>query len=64
VADVRSERLVRKVVDAREAGVPLLAAVGAREAASDQITLRRRDGDQDAMAVDAAIAALRDQAFR
>ncbi len=45
VADVRSERLVRKVVDAREAGVPLLAAVGAREAASDQITLRRRDGD-------------------
>jgi threonyl-tRNA synthetase len=30
VADVRPERLARKVVDAREAGVPLLAAVGAR----------------------------------
>ena len=64
VSDVRSERLARKVVDAREAGVPLLAAVGAREAASDQVTLRRRDGAQEALAVDAAIAALRAEAFR
>lgn len=64
VPDVRPERLARKVVDAREAGIPLLAAVGAREAAGDQITLRRRDGVQEAMTVEAAIAALREEAFR
>ena len=64
VADVRPERLARKVVDAREAGIPLLAAVGAREAVSDQITLRRREGTQEALTVAAAIAALRDAAFR
>lgn len=64
VPDVRPERLARKVVDAREAGIPLLAAVGAREAAGDQITLRRRDGVQEAMTVETAIAALREEAFR
>ena len=64
VADVRSERLARKVVDARAAGIPLLAAVGAREAASDQVTLRKRDGAQEAMTVDAAIVALHAEAFR
>jgi len=64
VADVRPERLARKVVDAREAGIPLLAAVGAREAGGDQVTLRRRDGAQEVMTVEAAIAALRDEAFR
>ena len=64
VADVRSARLARKVVDAREAGIPLLAAVGAREAASDQVTLRQRDGVQEATTVDAAIVALRAEAFR
>ncbi|MCG8692896.1 MAG: threonine--tRNA ligase, partial [Minwuiales bacterium] len=37
--DTRKARLPRKIVDAREAGIPLLAAVGAREAEAGTVAL-------------------------
>ncbi|MEM7445014.1 MAG: threonine--tRNA ligase [Pseudomonadota bacterium] len=63
-ADTRAERLSRKIVDAREAGTPILMAVGNREQASDQVAIRQRDGHQESQTVDEAIAALRGEAFR
>jgi len=41
VADVREESLSRKVIDARRLGIPVLAAVGPREAAAGTLALRR-----------------------
>jgi len=64
VADIRPERLAKKIVDAREAGIPLLMAVGAREANDGTVSLRRRDGTQIVMAVADAVTALRVEAFR
>jgi threonyl-tRNA synthetase len=58
VADTRPERLARKIVDARRNGIPVLAAVGAKEAASGSVALRWRDGRQASMAVGAAATAL------
>ncbi len=62
--DTRKARLPRKIVDAREAGIPLLAAVGAREAAAGTVALRGADGDSEVLAVDAAIDRLAPEAFR
>ena len=64
VADTRPERLSRKVVDAREAGIPLLMAVGKREAAEGSVALRRRDGRQEVLGLAEAAAKLRAEAFR
>ncbi len=60
--DVRAERLGRKIVDARAAGVPIMLAVGAREAEAGTVALRRRDGAQEVMAVAEAAARLRAEA--
>jgi len=49
--DLRPERLGRKIVDAREAGIPIVLAVGAREAAAGTVALRRRDGAQAEMTI-------------
>jgi threonyl-tRNA synthetase len=49
--DLRAERLGRKIVDARESGIPIMLAVGAREAAAGTVALRRRDGTQQVMAI-------------
>jgi len=62
--DIRAERLPRKIVDARESGIPVLIAVGAREAKDGTVSLRYRDGRQDVLPLAAAIEALRPEAFR
>ncbi len=64
VADTRGERLSRKIMDAREAGIPILMAVGKREEADGTVSLRRRDGEQEVLSVEEAPAALRSEAFR
>ena len=62
--DIRAERLPRKIVEARENGIPLLLAVGAREAKDGTVSLRYRDGRQSVLPLVAAIEALRPEAFR
>ena len=51
-------------MDAREAGIPLLMAVGRREEAEGKVTLRRRDGRQEVMALAEAVRTLKAEAFR
>jgi threonyl-tRNA synthetase len=60
--DVRAERLGRKIVDAREAGIPVVLAVGAREAEAGTVALRRRDGAQSVVAIAEAVRLLRAEA--
>ncbi len=62
--DRRPVRLARKIVDARVQGIPLLLALGAREAAAETVNLRRRDGAQQTLPLAAVAAALRAEAFR
>ena len=62
--DVRPIRLPRKIVDAHAAGIPLLAAVGAREAKSDSVALRGAGADNEVIAIDVALDRLRPDAFR
>jgi threonyl-tRNA synthetase len=61
--DIRPERLSRKIVDAREAGIPVLIVVGAREAQAETVSLRRNDGEQTALPLAEAIERLRPGAF-
>jgi len=60
--DDRAERLPRKIVDARERGIPLFLAAGALEAESGTVSLRRRDGSQSSHALAEAVALLRAEA--
>ncbi len=46
VLDDRRETLSRKIAEARAAGTPVVAIVGAQEAAEGAVTLRRRNGAQ------------------
>ena len=62
--DLRPERLSRKIVDARESGIPVLVAVGSKEEQAGSVALRYRDGRQSSLALPEAIAALRPEAFR
>jgi threonyl-tRNA synthetase len=62
--DRRPERLSRKILDARAAGIPLLLALGAREQAAESVSLRRRDGRQESLPLAAVADALRAEAFR
>lgn len=64
VADTRGERLSRKIMDAREAGIPILMAVGKREEADGTVSLRQRDGEQQVLRLEDAVAALQPEAFR
>lgn len=64
LADVRAERLSRKIVDARETGIPILMAVGDREVSSDGVSIRRYTGEQESRSVQDAIAILQAEAFR
>ena len=64
VTDTSGERLSRKIMDAREAGIPILMAVGKREEADGTISMRRHDGAQDVLSIEAAIAALKPVGFR
>jgi threonyl-tRNA synthetase len=56
--DARPERLARKIVEARELAVPVLAAVGAREERAGTVSLRRRDGSQAVLPLGEAAARL------
>lgn len=49
------ETLSRRIVEAHEREIPVMAIVGAREAASGTVTLRGRDGINANYAVDAAV---------
>jgi threonyl-tRNA synthetase len=62
--DLRPERLARKIVDARENGIPVLMAVGGKEEQAGGVSLRHRDGRQESLALLEAIEALRPEAFR
>jgi threonyl-tRNA synthetase len=52
------DTLARKIVAAHEAGIPVIGVVGAREAAQGMVALRRRDGAQEVLPVDAALSKL------
>lgn len=60
--DLGPERMGRKIVAAHELGVPVFAAVGAREAAAGTVSLRERDGRQEVLPLAAAVARLRERA--
>ncbi|HWI26275.1 MAG TPA: threonine--tRNA ligase [Stellaceae bacterium] len=62
--DLRPERLSRKILDARAQEIPLLLALGRREAATETVSLRRRDGDRESLPLAAVADALRAEAFR
>ncbi|WP_051340572.1 threonine--tRNA ligase [Azospirillum halopraeferens] len=65
VLDDRPERLSRKAAEAREAGIPVLLAVGAREAAAGTVALRRLPSDGAmVMPVAEAVERLRPEAVR
>ncbi len=49
-------RLARKIVSARELGVPLFLIVGEREVASRSVSLRDSSGQQSILPLDAAVA--------
>ena len=52
VADVRPERLAKKVVDARQLGIPAFLAVGAREVEGKSVALRGADGASTVLPVE------------
>jgi threonyl-tRNA synthetase len=54
--------LARKIMDAREAGIPILMAVGAREAEDGTVSMRRRDGRQEILSVESAVGLLKAEA--
>jgi len=45
------DTLPRKIVDARERGIPLIAVIGKREAREKTVALRHRDGRQEVLAL-------------
>ncbi|RYH70144.1 MAG: threonine--tRNA ligase [Alcaligenaceae bacterium] len=56
--DARSERLPRKIVDAREQCIPFFVAVGNRDERDQTLVLRERHGSQRTMSLEEAIAVL------
>lgn len=57
--DARAERLARKIVDAREQCIPVLAAVGPRDQQHATVVLRDREGLQQTLALEVAVRHLR-----
>lgn len=53
-----NETLPRRIVASHEAGIPVMAIVGGREAADNTVTLRRRDGSQSVAKLEDAAALL------
>ncbi len=47
--DDGADTLPRKIVDARERGIPLIAVIGKREARERTVSLRHRDGRQEVL---------------
>jgi threonyl-tRNA synthetase len=54
--DDGADTLPRKIVEARTRGIPLIAVIGKREARERTVALRYRDGRQEVLAMDAAVA--------
>ncbi len=59
VLDDGADTLARKIVRAHEAGIPVVAIIGAREVRDGTITLRRHDGRQEISPLAGAIERLR-----
>lgn len=54
--DLRREKMQAKIRDAEMQKVPYIAVIGAKEAASDSVSVRmRHEGDQGTMAIDAFV---------
>ncbi len=64
VTDNRSERLPKKVVDARNAGIPILMVIGKREARDGTVSLRNLDGTQRVLEASAVADFLNADAFK
>lgn len=62
--DGRPERLSRKIAEAHEQGVPLVAVAGEREAERGSLSLRWRDGRQQELPVAEIARRFRHEAFR
>ncbi|MBY8610140.1 threonine--tRNA ligase [Burkholderia arboris] len=60
--DFRSERLPRKIFDARERAAPIVAVTGRKEALAGEVSLRMRDGEQHVLKIDDALAYLKQHA--
>jgi threonyl-tRNA synthetase len=58
VLDDGPDTLARKIVAAHEAAIPVVGVVGAREESNATVALRYRDGAQEVIPVEAAIARL------
>jgi threonyl-tRNA synthetase len=63
VIDDRAERLQRKIVDARESGIPILAAVGERDRRDQTVSLRLRNGSQTTVPLPEAVHQLQAEAL-
>ncbi|WP_298723877.1 threonine--tRNA ligase [uncultured Ferrovibrio sp.] len=64
VVDARGERLTRKIAEAHEQGVPLVAVAGEREAERGSLSFRWRDGRQEELSLQEAARRFRAEAFR
>ena len=62
--DNRSERLAKKIFDARHAGIPILIVVGEREARDGTVSLRQSDGTQQVVKTEEVAQLLKQDAFR
>ena len=60
--DFRSERLPRKIFDARELAAPIVAVAGRKEALAGEVSLRMRSGEQHVLTINDALAYLKQQA--
>ncbi|MEL7537003.1 MAG: threonine--tRNA ligase [Pseudomonadota bacterium] len=59
VVDVADETLSRRIVSAREQGIPIFVAVGKREANDQSVSLRDLNGNQIILPIDEAISYLK-----
>ena len=62
--DGRPERIGRKIAEAHDQGLPLLAIAGEREMERGTLTFRRRDGRQEELTLADAARRYREEAFR
>lgn len=62
--DVRRERLSRKIAEAHDQGLPLVAVAGEREAERGSLSFRWRNGRQEELSIAEAARRFRAEAFR
>ena len=61
--DLRNEKINYKVREHSLAKVPVMLVVGKKEAETRSVSIRRLGGEADVMPLDAALAALADEAM-